>query len=95
MVQAVLAGEPVRHAAGRCGIDRKTVRKWVLRFRADGEAGLSDRSSRPRRSPAAIARGTAQRVVTLRRQRWTMASIAAELGRSRARRSLGSWRAPD
>jgi len=84
MVQSVMAGEPVRQVAGRCDVDRKTVRKWVARFRVDGEAGLSDRSSRPRCSPTAVARGTAQRVITLRRQRWTMASIGAELGIARA-----------
>jgi transposase len=58
MVQAVVAGEPIRSVAQRCGIDRKSVRKWVLRYRAEGEGGLRDRSSRPHRSPRAIARGT-------------------------------------
>jgi transposase InsO family protein len=38
----------------------------------------------PRHSRKAIARGTAQRVITLRRRRWTMSSIAAELRISRA-----------
>lgn len=84
MVQAVVSGEPIASAAQRCHIDRKSVRKWVLRHRAEGEAGLRDRSSRPHRSPTAIARGTAQRVITLRQRRWTMSSIAAELRISRA-----------
>jgi len=84
MVRAVLAGEPARSVALRFATDRKTVGKWVTRYRFEGEAGLRDRSSRPRRSPAAIARGTSQRVLTLRRRRWTMASIAVELHISRA-----------
>jgi len=84
MVEAVMAGEPIRSVAQRCRTDRKSVRKWVRRYRAEGESGLRDRSSRPHCSPRAIARGTAQRVVTLRRRRWTMASIAAQLGISRA-----------
>ena len=84
MVQAVAAGEPIRSVAQRCRTDRKCVRKWVLRYRAEGELGLRDRSSRPHRSPYAIPRGTAQRVLTLRQRRWTMASIAAELQISRA-----------
>jgi len=84
MVQAVMAGEPIRVAAQRWQLDRKSIRKWVLRYRTEGEAGLRDRSSRPHRSPRAIARGTAQRVVTLRQRRWTMANIAAELRISRA-----------
>ena len=84
MVQSVLAGEPIRSVAQRRGTDRKSVRKWVLRYRAEGEGGLRDRSSRPHRSPRAIPRGTAQRVITLRRRRWTMAHIASELHISRA-----------
>jgi transposase InsO family protein len=65
-------------------VDRKTVRKWVRRHGQAGLAGLVDTSSRPKRSPARIARGTAQRVITLRRRRWTMEHIARELGVSRA-----------
>ena len=84
MVQAVMAGEPMRAAAQRWQIDRKSVRKWVLRYRGDGESGLRDRSSRPHHSPRAIARGTAQRVLTLRQRRWTMANIATQLRISRA-----------
>ena len=80
MVRAVVNGEPVAWAAIRFEVDRKTVRKWLARYRAEGRGGLSDRSSRPHRTPTAIARGTAQRVITLRRQRRTMASIAQTLG---------------
>ena len=84
MVQAVEAGESMRAVAYQCRTDPKSVRKWVQRYRTEGEAGLRDRSSRPHRSPRAIARATAQRVITLRRRRWTMAHIAAQLRISRA-----------
>jgi len=84
MVQAVEAGESMRAVAYQCRTDPKSVRKWVQRYRTEGEAGLRDRSSRPHRSPRAIARATAQRVITLRRRRWTMSHIAAELRISRA-----------
>lgn len=80
MVQAVTGGEPASAVAARFGVDRKTVRKWLQRFLAEGAAGLMDRSSRPHRTPTAIARGTAQRVITLRRRRCTMRSIAQTLG---------------
>ena len=80
MVHAISTGEPVAAVAARFGVDRKTVRKWLARYRAAGRPGLLDRSSRPHRSPTAIARGTAQRVITLRRQRRTMSSIARTLG---------------
>lgn len=84
MVQAVLEGMPIGVVAKGNRVDRKSVRKWVVRYHAEGEAGLRDRSSRPRRSPAAIAKGTAQRIVALRRRRWTMAHIASELRVSKA-----------
>jgi transposase InsO family protein len=80
MVSAVLDGQPVAAVAARFGVDRKTVRKWAARFRSEGRAGLLDRSSRPHRSPTAIPRGTAQRVIRLRRQRRSMPSIARLLG---------------
>jgi len=40
-------------AAQAAGVSRPTVDKWVRRFEADGDAGLEDRSSRPRRSAKA------------------------------------------
>lgn len=84
MVQAVLDGERVSAVAESFRVDRKTVRKWLRRYVASGVDGLADASSRPNRSPGRIARGTAQRVVTLRRRRWTMEQIAKELRISRA-----------
>ena len=36
----------------RCGISRPTLRKWLRRYQADGEAGLLDQSRRPHSSPA-------------------------------------------
>ena len=84
MVEAVLAGEPVLAVAQAFRVDRKTVRKWVRRFDSSGLPGLSDASSRPKRSPGCIARGTAQRIVVLRRRRQTMEQIARTLRVSRA-----------
>jgi transposase InsO family protein len=84
MVQAVLDGAPISVIANGHRMDRKSVRKWVARYRVEGATGLQDRSSRPRHSPQAIAMGTSQRIVALRRRRWTMAHIAAELRVSRA-----------
>lgn len=50
-VQRYLAGHKARDVAAQLGISRTTVYKWINRFRAEGAAGLADRSSRPRRSP--------------------------------------------
>lgn len=41
----------VAAAAQAAGISERTAAKWLARYRAEGHAGLSDRSSRPRRIP--------------------------------------------
>ncbi|MFF3864163.1 IS481 family transposase [Streptomyces sp. NPDC002209] len=51
LVERVLAGRPVAHVAAEMGISRPTAHKWVRRWRAEGDAGLHDRSSRPGRTP--------------------------------------------
>jgi transposase InsO family protein len=42
---------PVAHVAKAMGISRQCAHRWVRRFDTEGEAGLSDRSSRPHRCP--------------------------------------------
>lgn len=42
---------PIAHVARAMGISRQCASRWVGRYDAEGEAGLVDRSSRPRRSP--------------------------------------------
>src|SRR5579863_3575122 len=85
MVRRVVeGGQTPKAIATAVGVCPHTVRKWVRRFRAEGLAGLQDRSSRPHRvrrptSPEAIGR-----IETLRRQRWTGAQIARETGVSKA-----------
>ncbi len=84
LVTEVLCGREIKEVAEAFQVDRKTVRKWVKRYRELGEAGLQDRSSAPRRSPLRIAKAKSQRIVVLRRRRWTMERIARELQISRA-----------
>ncbi|MGA5422387.1 helix-turn-helix domain-containing protein, partial [Streptomyces lavendulocolor] len=48
LVERVRSGRPVAHVAAGMGISRATAHKWMRRWRAEGEAGLHDRSSRPR-----------------------------------------------
>jgi len=50
-----LEGWPIAHAAAMTGVSRQTATKWVRRYRAQGLAGLEDRSSRPHRSPRSLA----------------------------------------
>ncbi len=67
-------------AAAAQGVSAPTVRKWLGRYLAQGEAGLADRSSRPARSPRSIGPGQALAIVELRRRRLTQARIAQALG---------------
>jgi len=71
-------------AAAAHGVSLPTARKWLGRFLAQGEAGLGDRSSRPKRSPRAIAEGKALAIVELRRRRMIQGRIAASLGVSKS-----------
>jgi len=75
------AGWRQAHIAAAMGISRKCVRTWISRFEAEGEAGLVDRSSRPRTSPRRTAAEVENRIVELRhRERRGPAWLAAELG---------------
>jgi transposase len=59
MVRSVVDGGLTQaEAARRFNTSAKTVGKWVRRFRADGVAGLRDRSSRPLSSPSQTAVAT-------------------------------------
>ncbi|MFG0313286.1 MAG: leucine zipper domain-containing protein [Phycisphaerales bacterium] len=50
LVRRVLEeGLPMRVVGRQMGVSRRTVWKWVSRFRRGGRAGLLDRSSRPHR----------------------------------------------
>jgi transposase InsO family protein len=66
------------------GVSIRTVRKWVARYRAEGEAGLLDRSSRPHRLRRPTPPATVERIEALRRQRWTGKRIAMTVGSSAA-----------
>jgi transposase InsO family protein len=77
MVHDVLErGRTLIAAASTYGVSVPTVRKWSGRYLRQGRAGLLDRSSRPARSPRAIAPEVAQQIADLRRRRLTQARIA-------------------
>jgi transposase InsO family protein len=59
-------GWTVAEAATAAGVSRSTAHKWVRRYRTEGEAGLADRSSRPRRCPHALPPRTVQIVLKKR-----------------------------
>jgi len=81
IVQRHQAGWPQAHIAKAMGISRKCVKKWIDRFALEGEAGLEDRSSRPRRCPRRTSAVVEQRIVELRRlERRGPDWLGAELG---------------
>lgn len=59
---------PVSQAARALGISRPTAYKWLTRWRLEGTAGLTDRSSQPHRSPAQLPPGTVARILRLRQR---------------------------
>ena len=85
MVRAVVDdGDTSTAVAKRFAVTRKTVAKWVRRFRELSVDGLHDRSSRPLSSPSQTASATCDEVEKLRRDRYTQDQIAAVTGLSRA-----------
>ena len=77
-------GLPVREAAKAQGVSPRTAYKWLRRYHEEGEAGLFDRSSRPRRSPRQTPEGVRTQVIELRQRRWPYHAIANKLGVSRS-----------
>src|SRR6516225_3062473 len=67
-------------AAEAAGVSVRCARKWVGRYRADGELGLHDRSSAPRRIPHRTTSDRVAAISALRRLRFTAAEIAECLG---------------
>ena len=62
-------GRPVSHVAKELGVSRQCAHRWVARYRAEGDAGLLDRSSRPHRCARRTPPDVEQRVLELRRNR--------------------------
>lgn len=70
LVERVIThGRPVAHVAKELGVSRQCAHRWVARFRAEGPAGLLDRSSRPRRCPRRTTAAVEQAVLQLRRDK--------------------------
>jgi transposase InsO family protein len=72
---------PVAVAAKMFMTSPPTARKWAARFQAEGAAGMTDRSSRPRSMPTKTPPAVVKRIVKARwRRRLGPAQIAGELG---------------
>jgi transposase InsO family protein len=78
--RVVSDGWSIREAAEAAGISQQSACKWLRRFREEGEAGLVDRSSAPRRMPSRTAPERVAAILALRELRFTAAEIAETLG---------------
>ena len=67
-------------AAVAAGVSVRCARKWVSRYRLEGELGLRDRSSAPRHVANRTAPERIEAITKLRRLRFTAAEIAETLG---------------
>jgi len=64
-------------------VSPRTARKWADRYRAEGTAGMADRSSRPHHSPTRSPQPVVKQIVALRwRHHLGPVQIAGRLGPS-------------
>jgi transposase InsO family protein len=74
-------GWPPARAAERYDVSWKTAAKWAARFRAEGRAGMTDRSSAPHRQPNKTPAPVVRKIVHLRwKQRLGPVEIGNRLG---------------
>ncbi|MEV4007091.1 IS481 family transposase [Actinomadura sp. NPDC049753] len=74
-------GWPIARAAERYEVSWPTAKRWADRYRAQGAAGMADRSSRPRHSPSRTPQPMIRKIVHLRcKQRLGPVQIAGRLG---------------
>jgi len=93
-VLALAAGEePISALCRRAGVSRRVGYKWLARWRAEGLAGLADRSRTPLRHPQAVAPELLEACLDVRRTHptWGPVKVRAWLGRRRPDRP---WPAP-
>ena len=85
LVERVLQqGWDLASAAEAVGLSRRSGAKWLARYRAEGVAGLEDRSSAPHRVANRTPDRVAKEIDKLRRQRLPAFQIARILGLARS-----------
>jgi len=76
VLRVIEQGWSLAEAAEAAGVSDRTCSKWVARYRAEGQAGLLDRSSAPRSVPHRTSNELVELIAALRRLRMTGAEIA-------------------
>jgi transposase InsO family protein len=78
--RVVEEGWPIARAAEHFHVSWPTAKRWASRYAAMGEAGMTDRSSRPYRSPNRTAQIMVRKIVHLRwKHRLSPLAIASRL----------------
>jgi transposase InsO family protein len=77
--RVVVEGWTLTAAAEAAGVSVRCARRWVGRYRIEGERGLADRSSAPKCVANRTAADRVEAIVKLRRLRFTAAEIAETL----------------
>ena len=78
--RVVVEGWTLTAAAEAAGVSLRCPRKWAGRYRLEGEGGLLDRPSRPRRVANRTPEERIRLIVAMRRLRFTGPEIAELLG---------------
>jgi transposase InsO family protein len=78
--RVVEQGWSLGSAAAAAEVSERTASKWVARFRAEGELGLLDRSSAPKRVANRTPEDRVEALAALRRLRFTGAQLAELFG---------------
>jgi transposase InsO family protein len=66
--RVLLEGWTPATAAEMLGVSRATAYKWLRRYKAEGSAGLLDRSARPRTHPRSLPEREVRRILLARRR---------------------------
>jgi DNA-binding transcriptional regulator YiaG len=90
IVARVVWGQSAAEVAAAFALSVRTLRNWLARFRAGGQAALSNHASAPARVSGHLPQATVALILHLRKtQRVTGAAIAAKLGLARS--TVGCW----
>ncbi len=90
IVARIASGQTAAEVAAAFAVSVRTVRRWIARFRAGGQAALSNHASAPARVAGRLDATTLELIVHLRRSlRMTGAAIAAKLGLARS--TVSRW----
>lgn len=81
IVDRAQAGWKQAHIAASMGVSRRCVKRWLDRYRVEGEAGLHDRSSRPHRIANRTSDAKTAEVIAVRaKERVGRDEVAARTG---------------